>query len=70
MWFVLLIVLFQSDPAIPADTVSKTFPTLEACRSAGDEAAKLLQASKSDYGAVRMICQIASDPRTQKDARK
>lgn len=70
MRFVLLIVLYQSDPAVPPDSISKTFPTLQACHDAGDQAETLLKASKTDYGAVRMSCEASSDPRTEKQATK
>lgn len=68
MFFLLVIVLFQSDPSLPPDSVSKSFPTLQGCKDAAYQSSAMLQKGHSVYGAVAMSCQAASDPRLLRKA--
>jgi hypothetical protein len=70
MWFLLVIVLFQADPTAAPDSISRAFPTEQACADAADKSMALLKDNHAAYASVRMNCQQVSDPRTQKDAAK
>jgi len=70
MFWLLIIVLFQGDPAQPPDSISKAFTTEQACKDAADKAADAIAKDPSGYAGAALKCEVLSDPRTEKSAEK
>lgn len=68
MFFLLIVVLFQGDPAQLPDPLIKAFPTQQACMDAAQNVANAVEKNPSGYAAVGVKCEAISDPHTEKGA--